>query len=192
LVFFLFWMFSLLYLSFLIMGSNWEFLTIYLNRLQITDLTPNYGIFWYFFILVFEQFQFFFLFVFNLHLLVLLIPLYIKFKFEILIFLKWRNEKFLLAFILIASFSMFNPYPTFSHTTFYFTIFILFSDTIKKLTSGIYYFFTLILGMTLGPVLFNTWVNNHSNNVNRSTRELEMQISSTLSIGSTHCVKSEF
>ena len=62
------------------MGSNWEFLNIYLNNLKIIDLTPNYGIFWYFFILVFEQFQFFFLFVFNFHLLVLLIPLYIKFK----------------------------------------------------------------------------------------------------------------
>eukprot|EP01080_Neovahlkampfia_damariscottae_P004363 gene4363-7719_t len=155
-LFFIFWSFNLFYSSFLVMGSNWDFLNIYLNRLQIIDLTPNYGIFWYFFILVFEQFQFFFLFVFNFHLLVLLIPLYIKFK----------NDKFLLAFILIASISIFNPYPTFSHSTFYLTIFILFIDSIKKLQSGIYYFFTFLIGMTLGPVLFNTWIYKGTGNAN--------------------------
>ena len=58
----------LLYLSFRIMGSSWRFLSsTYGIQLTLSDLTPNVGLWWYFFIEMFDSFRKFFLAVFWLH-----------------------------------------------------------------------------------------------------------------------------
>lgn len=60
---------GLLYLSYLITGGSWEFIrSTYGVQLLLPDLTPNVGLWWYFFIEMFDSFREFFLGVFWLHL----------------------------------------------------------------------------------------------------------------------------
>lgn len=60
---------ALLYLSYIITGGSWEFLaSTYGFQLLLPDLTPNVGLWWYFFIEMFDSFRQFFLGVFWLHL----------------------------------------------------------------------------------------------------------------------------
>ena len=50
------------------MGSSWEFLaSTYGVQFTLSDLTPNIGLWWYFFIEMFDSFREFFLAVFWLH-----------------------------------------------------------------------------------------------------------------------------
>jgi phosphatidylinositol glycan class U len=61
-------LYSLLHMSSLITGS-WEFLSsTYGVQLLLPDLTPNVGLWWYFFIEMFDSFRNFFLGVFWIHL----------------------------------------------------------------------------------------------------------------------------
>lgn len=50
------------------------------HRLKITDLTPNIGLSWYFFIEMFDHFRDFFLAVFTLHLVSYVAPVTLKFR----------------------------------------------------------------------------------------------------------------
>ncbi|UZP33026.1 hypothetical protein NXS19_000842 [Fusarium pseudograminearum] len=62
-------MVSLLGMSFLLANNSWEFLArTYGIQLTLSDLTPNVGLWWYFFIEMFDSFRAFFLGVFWLHL----------------------------------------------------------------------------------------------------------------------------
>lgn len=51
------------------------------SRLDVRDLTPNVGIFWYFFIEVFDHFRPFFLWVFQINILVYLVPLSLTLRY---------------------------------------------------------------------------------------------------------------
>lgn len=48
--------------------------------LSVPDLTPNIGLFWYFFAEMFEHFRFFFICVFQINIFLYTIPLSIKLK----------------------------------------------------------------------------------------------------------------
>jgi GPI-anchor transamidase subunit U len=62
---------GLMGLSFLITDGSWEFLrSTYGVHLLLPDLTPNVGLWWYFFIEMFDSFREFFLCTFQLHLLI--------------------------------------------------------------------------------------------------------------------------
>ena len=62
---------GLLGLSYVITSNSWEFLfSTYGVHLLLPDLTPNVGLWWYFFIEMFDSFREFFLCVFQLHLLI--------------------------------------------------------------------------------------------------------------------------
>lgn len=62
---------GLLGLSYVITSNSWEFLySTYGVHLLLPDLTPNVGLWWYFFIEMFDSFREFFLCVFQLHLVI--------------------------------------------------------------------------------------------------------------------------
>lgn len=70
----------LLMLSRLILPS-WTFLSsLYLTPLSLPDLTPNPGLWWYFFIEMFDAFRSFFLGVFWLHMLAYSVPFTIRLR----------------------------------------------------------------------------------------------------------------
>ena len=60
---------------------SWQFLeSVYMTPLTMPDLTPNSGLWWYFFIEMFDAFREFFLGVFWLHMLSYSIPFCIRFR----------------------------------------------------------------------------------------------------------------
>lgn len=60
---------------------SWNFVeSLYLTPLSLPDLTPNPGLWWYFFIELFDPFRNFFLGVFWLHMFAYSIPLCLKFQ----------------------------------------------------------------------------------------------------------------
>ncbi|RLN85276.1 hypothetical protein BBJ28_00002756 [Nothophytophthora sp. Chile5] len=72
------WLGLLLYLSWSLSG-DWEFLEeTYVWVAKYSDLTPNVGIFWYFFMEVFDRFIPYFLFVMHLHPCIYVVPIYLR------------------------------------------------------------------------------------------------------------------
>ena len=75
---------GLLFLSHAMPGLSWEYLTsTYGFHLLLPDLTPNVGLWWYFFIEMFDAFRAFFLGVFWLHLGGYVVGLTIRIRYDL-------------------------------------------------------------------------------------------------------------
>ena len=102
-----------LYLSYLLTGGSWEFLSsTYGVHLLLPDLTPNVGLWWYFFIEMFDSFREFFLGVFWLHLGGYVGGLSIRV----------RTQPLFVITTLLGIFAIFKPYPSISDTSLYFAL----------------------------------------------------------------------
>ena len=103
----------LLYISSVLMGGSWEFLaSTYGVHLLLPDLTPNVGLWWYFFIEMFDSFREFFLGVFWLHLGGYVGGLCIRL----------RKQPLFVITTLLGIFAIFKPYPSISDTSLYFAM----------------------------------------------------------------------
>ena len=101
----------LLYSSYLVAGTSWNFLSsTYGVHLLLPDLTPNVGLWWYFFIEMFDSFREFFLGVFWLHLSAYVGGLCIRL----------RKQPLFIITTMIGLFAIFKPYPSISDTCLYF------------------------------------------------------------------------
>ncbi len=101
----------LLFMSFLLTGASWEFLSsTYGVQLLLPDLTPNVGLWWYFFIEMFDSFREFFLGVFWLHLGCYVGGLCIRV----------RSQPLFVITTMLGIFAVFKPYPSISDTSLYF------------------------------------------------------------------------
>jgi phosphatidylinositol glycan class U len=93
---------ALLYASLLITGS-WQFLaSTYGTPLFLPDLTPNVGLWWYFFIEMFDSFREFFLGVFWLHMASYVGGLTVRL----------RNQPLFVISELLGIIAIFQPYPS--------------------------------------------------------------------------------
>ncbi len=101
------------YVSYLLTGGSWEFLSsTYGVHLLLPDLTPNVGLWWYFFIEMFDSFREFFLGVFWLHLGGYVGGLSIRV----------RTQPLFVITTLLGIFAVFKPYPSISDTSLYFAL----------------------------------------------------------------------
>lgn len=101
---------GLLWLSFMVMGGSWEFLSAtYGFHLSVPDLTPNVGLWWYFFIEIFDSFREFFLGIFWLHLAGYVGGLT----------LRVRRQPLFVITSLLGLFAIFKPYPSISDVSLY-------------------------------------------------------------------------
>ena len=101
----------LLVLSYLVTGGSWEFLaSTYGNHLLLVDLTPNIGLWWYFFIEMFDSFREFFLGVFWLHLA----------SYSGGLCVRMRNQPLFVVTTMLGLFAIFKPYPGVSDASLYF------------------------------------------------------------------------
>ncbi|XP_075428016.1 GPI-anchor transamidase component PIGU isoform X2 [Ascaphus truei] len=90
--------------------SSWDFLqSVYGFILSVPDLTPNIGLFWYFFAEMFEHFSLFFVCVFQINVFFYAVPLAIKLK----------EHPMFLMFIQLAIISIFKSYPTVGDVALY-------------------------------------------------------------------------
>ena len=102
-----------LYLSKVLTGGSWEYLaSTYGVHLLLPDLTPNVGLWWYFFIEMFDSFREFFLGVFWLHLGSYVGALCIRL----------RAQPLFVITTLLGIFAIFKPYPSVSDTSLYFAM----------------------------------------------------------------------
>jgi phosphatidylinositol glycan class U len=64
------------------MFHSWDFLwDTYGFVLLVSDLSPNIGLFWYYFTEIFKHFQKFYVFSFQYHVFLYAIPLYLRLGF---------------------------------------------------------------------------------------------------------------
>ncbi|KAG6810681.1 hypothetical protein H0H92_010769 [Tricholoma furcatifolium] len=86
--------------------------------LTLPDLTPNTGLWWYFFTEMFDHFRPFFLMVFSVHLLIYIAPICIKFQYDPLY----------AAFLLIGVLGTFKAYPTLSDPGLFLSMIAVFPE----------------------------------------------------------------
>ena len=102
-----------LHLSNILTGGESEYLaSTYGVHLLLPDLTPNVGLWWYFFIEMFDSFREFFLGVFWLHLGGYVGALCIRL----------RTQPLFVITTLLGIFAIFKPYPSISDTSLYFAM----------------------------------------------------------------------
>jgi phosphatidylinositol glycan class U len=148
---------ALLYLSYIITGGSWEFLaSTYGFQLLLPDLTPNVGLWWYFFIEMFDSFRQFFLAVFWLHLGGYVAGLSIRI----------RRQPLFVLITLLGLFAIFKPYPSISDTSLYLGVLPLYSHIFPLMRYTFFAVSTLLYATLLGPAFYYLWIYAGSGNAN--------------------------
>lgn len=95
----------------LILGNTWAFVeATYGTQFSVPDLTPNIGLWWYFFIEIFDSFRNFFIGVFWLH-----IASYVSG-----LTLRLRRQPLFVITMMLGLLAVFKPYPSMSDVSLYF------------------------------------------------------------------------
>lgn len=148
---------ALLFFNYFLNGNNWNYIdSTYKFLLDVRDLTPNVGIFWYFFIEVFNHFRRFFLWVFQINILVYLVPLS----------LTLRSNAFLLLQQLMILISVFTSYPSMADCLIYLSLLPLFENLKKYFRWGLISGGALLVTIVLAPVMWQMWIVTGSGNAN--------------------------
>ncbi|CAN6971229.1 unnamed protein product [Brassica rapa subsp. trilocularis] len=125
--------------------------------LSIEDLSPNIGVFWYFFAEVFDFFRSFFLIVFHVNILFMLLPLAIRLK----------HRPCFLAFIYLAISSLLKSYPSVGDSALYLSLWALFVNELAVDMKFSFFLFCGYLGVSLlSPVMHNLWIWRGTGNAN--------------------------
>ncbi|KAL9095833.1 MAG: hypothetical protein Q9165_001830 [Trypethelium subeluteriae] len=148
---------ALLYLSYFLTGFSWEFIpSTYGVQLLLPDLTPNVGLWWYFFIEMFDSFREFFLGVFWLHMASYVGGL----SFRL------RNQPLFVVTTLLGIFAVYQPYPSISDTSLYFAFLALYRHIIPLMRYSFFLVAALLYASFLGPAFYYLWVYAGSGNAN--------------------------
>ncbi|KAI1502931.1 GPI transamidase subunit PIG-U [Biscogniauxia marginata] len=142
--------------SYLITGS-WEFIpSTYGIQLTLTDLTPNVGLWWYFFIEMFDSFRSFFLGVFWLHLSSYVGGLSIRI----------RSQPLAVLTLLLGIFAIFKPYPSVSDASLFLAVVPLFRHVFPLMRYSFLTASTILYSTFLGPAFYYLWIYAGSGNAN--------------------------
>lgn len=147
----------LLAMSYFLAGNSWAFLTrTYGIQLTLSDLTPNVGLWWYFFIEMFDSFRAFFLAVFWLHLAAYVGGLTVRI----------RTQPLAVLTILLGIFSIFKPYPSISDTSLFLAMLPLYWHVFPLMRYTYVASATLLYATFLGPAFYHLWIYAGSGNAN--------------------------
>ncbi|KAM9958194.1 hypothetical protein ACTFIW_001054 [Dictyostelium discoideum] len=156
LIFFLLSISSLFYLSFTFLNS-WEFFEkSYKFTFFVEDLTPNIGLFWYYFIEVFDHFRNLFLFIFQYHVFIYCIPLAIRLKDHPLFYF-WS---------LCAIIATFKSYPALGDTALHVSLLPLLYQPLKGVKYSFIVIVVAIFVTVLAPILWQMWIYQGTGNAN--------------------------
>ncbi|KAI9807878.1 MAG: hypothetical protein M1825_005184 [Sarcosagium campestre] len=148
---------GLLYLSYLVTGFSWEFIpSTYGVQLLLPDLTPNVGLWWYFFIEMFDSFREFFLGVFWLHLAGYVGGLTVRL----------RSQPLFVITTLLGIFAVFQPYPSISDTSLYLSLLPLYRHVFPLMRYTFLSSSALLYATLLGPAFYYLWIYAGSGNAN--------------------------
>ncbi|KAI5815753.1 GPI transamidase subunit PIG-U [Pyronema omphalodes] len=148
---------GLLGLSWMITGGSWEFLkSTYGVHLLLPDLTPNVGLWWYFFIEMFDSFRNFFLCVFQLHLVIYVGGLCIRL----------RKQPLFVCTTMLGIMSIFKSYPSIGDTALYLSLLACYRHVFPVMRYTFFATSTLLYATLLGPAFYYLWIYAGSGNAN--------------------------
>jgi len=124
--------------------------------LTLPDLTPNCGLWWYFFTEMFDYFRPFFLMVFSIHLLIYIAPVCIKFQYDPLY----------AAFILLGILGAFKSYPTMADPGLFLSMIAVFPEIYPYLRYPIITTLLHLHASLLMPLFHHLWLNQGTANAN--------------------------
>ncbi|KAJ7594448.1 GPI transamidase subunit PIG-U [Mycena floridula] len=124
--------------------------------LTLPDLTPNTGVWWYFFTEMFDHFRPFFLMVFSVHLLIYIVPICIKFQYDPLY----------AAFLLVGVMGTFKSYPTLSDPGLFLSMISLFPEIYPYFRHPIVTTFLHLHAALLLPLFHHIWLSQGTGNAN--------------------------
>ncbi|RPD62216.1 PIG-U-domain-containing protein [Lentinus tigrinus ALCF2SS1-7] len=137
--------------------GNWDWVEkTWGASLTLPDLTPNPGLWWYFFTEMFDHFRPFFLMVFSVHLLIYIVPICVKFQHDFLY----------AAFVLIGVLALFKPYPTLSDPGLFISMFSLFPEIYPYLRHPIVTALIHLHASLLLPLFNSLWLRQGTGNAN--------------------------
>lgn len=140
---------TLILTSYLLMSNNWSFLkATYLFILKVQDLTPNIGMFWYFFTEMFELFLDFFTWVAQINAFIHVIPVSVCL----------RDKPFFALFITILMSTIFQPYPNLAHVGLATSLLAQYIDLFPYMRQGLKVSCAAITCMSLWPVFWHLWI----------------------------------
>ncbi|KAL8599125.1 hypothetical protein ACOMHN_007841 [Nucella lapillus] len=147
---------SLLGASFSLEGS-WSFLrATYGFILGVPDLTPNVGVFWYFFTEMFEHFRIFFVCVFQINAFIYSIPLAVKLCERPLF------QLYIVMFVV----SIFKSYPSYADTALCLSLLPLWKHAFGYLRNVLVVAVMYIVVAVVAPILWHLWIYAASANAN--------------------------
>lgn len=112
-----------LYMSYNTIHNSWEFIeSTYGVILLLTELTPNIGLWWYFFTEMFDYFRPFFLGVFQIYCAAYSLPVTIRLR---------KYPIFALTTV-VGLTTLFKPYPEVGDIGFYFTLLLLYKPVFSR------------------------------------------------------------
>ncbi|XP_074281325.1 uncharacterized protein LOC141606188 isoform X2 [Silene latifolia] len=124
--------------------------------LTVEDLSPNIGVFWYFFAEVFEFFRNFFLLVIHINIIFMILPLAIRLK----------HRPCFLAFVYVAICSMLKTYPSVADSALCLGLLGLFINQLAEMHFSFVLFCGFVGVNLLSPVMHNLWIWRGTGNAN--------------------------
>jgi len=137
------------------LGSCWAG-RVYGLTLFLQDLTPNIGLWWYFFTEVFTEFQPFFLFVFHSFAVILMVPVAVRFSGRPL-FVTWVQ-------LFISC--MFRPYACVGDMVPWLVLLPLLQQQLSSMKLCMFLINSFVLLVVLGPAMWHQWIIVDSANAN--------------------------
>ncbi|PLN82976.1 major facilitator superfamily permease Cdc91p [Aspergillus taichungensis] len=148
---------GLLGMSILIIGDFSQIISAtYGFQLLVPDLTPNVGLWWYFFIEIFDSFREFFLGVFWLHLTAYVGGLTVRL----------RRQPLFVCTALLGIFAIFKPYPSISDASLFLGLLPLYRHLFPLMRYTFFAVSALLYATLLGPAFYHLWIYAGSGNAN--------------------------
>ncbi|KAF8070785.1 GPI transamidase subunit PIG-U [Lyophyllum atratum] len=149
--------FSVFTLASTVVSGGWAWIPqTWGASLTLPDLTPNTGLWWYFFTEMFDHFRPFFLMVFSVHLLIYIAPICIKFQYDPLY----------AAFLLIGILGTFKAYPTLSDPGLFLSMIAVFPEIYPYFRHPIVTALLHLHAALLMPLFNHLWLNQGTGNAN--------------------------
>ncbi|GAB7355794.1 hypothetical protein MBLNU459_g6473t1 [Dothideomycetes sp. NU459] len=143
-------------LSYALTGS-WAFVSsVYSTRLLLPDLTPNVGLWWYFFIEIFDSFRSFFVGVFWLHLA----------SYSPALTIRLREQPLAVIVLLCGVFAIFQPYANVGDAGVWIGMLSLYGHVFELTRYTFPALSALLYTTLLGPAFYHLWIYAGSGNAN--------------------------
>ncbi|ODN81964.1 hypothetical protein L202_02299 [Cryptococcus amylolentus CBS 6039] len=142
-------------LGYFMVGWNWVPHTLGLV-VSVADLTPNVGMWWYFFTEMFDHFRTFFLGVFQLHTVIYVAP----------ICLRLSDDPLFALLLLVGIISTWKSYPSLGDMALWAGLLGCFPDIVSNLRHPLFTFTVHLYTAILLPLLHSLWLLTGTGNAN--------------------------